>query len=366
MGIKTAFSSKTELHDVVSDLQSQFGDFEAKLVVFFASSTFAPEAVASQMGAAFPQAETFGCSTAGEIVSGRMLTNSVVAMAFDRQSVKAAKAVVLEDLSSDSYDAFSSFEKCFNKPMAEMDPKQYVGIVLIDGLSGKEEQIIDRIGDLTNVNFIGGSAGDDLKFAATHVYANGKSYSNAAVLAMIEPVGEFAFVKTQSFCPLAKKLVVTKANEAAREVLEFNNKPAAVAYAEAIGTTVADAPNHFMHNPVGLVFEGEPFVRSPQQIKGDSMFFYCSVLEGMELSLLESTDIIADTKKAVETARQELGGISGMINFNCILRTLELNQKGLSSAYGELFSVAPTIGFSTYGEQFIGHVNQTATILLFH
>lgn len=366
MGIKTAFSSKTELHDVVSDLQSQFGDFEAKLVVFFASSTFAPEAVASQMGAAFPQAETFGCSTAGEIVSGRMLTNSVVAMAFDRQSVKKAKAVVLEDLSSDSYDAFSAFEQSFNKPMAEMDPKQYVGIVLIDGLSGKEEQIIDRIGDLTNVNFIGGSAGDDLKFAATHVYANGKSYSNAAVLAMIEPVGEFAFVKTQSFCPLAKKLVVTKANEAAREVLEFNNKPAAAAYAEAIGTTVADAPNHFMHNPVGLVFEGEPFVRSPQQIKGDSMFFYCSVMEGMELSLLESTDIIADTKKAVETARQELGGISGMINFNCILRTLELNQKGLSNAYGELFSVAPTIGFSTYGEQFIGHVNQTATILLFH
>ena len=250
--------------------------------------------------------------------------------------------------------------------MAEMDPKQYVGIVLIDGLSGKEEQIIDRIGDLTNVNFIGGSAGDDLKFAATHVYANGKSYSNAAVLAMIEPVGEFTFVKTQSFCPLAKKLVVTKANEAAREVLEFNDKPAAVAYAEAIGTTVADAPNHFMHNPVGLVFEGEPFVRSPQQIKGDSMFFYCSVLEGMELSLLESTDIIADTKKAVETARQELGGISGMINFNCILRTLELNQKGLSNAYGELFNAAPTIGFSTYGEQFIGHVNQTATILLFH
>jgi len=240
-----------------------------------------------------------------------------------------------------------------------------VGIVLTDGLSGKEELIIDRIGDLTNVNFIGGSAGDDLKFAATYVYANGKSYTNAAVLALIEPVGDFTFVKTQSFCQLPQKLVVTKANEAAREVLEFNHKPAAVAYAEALGTTVADAPNHFMHNPVGLVFEGEPFVRSPQQIKGDSMHFYCSVVEGMELTLLESTDIIADTKKAVDAARQELGGISGIINFNCILRTLELGQKGLSNTYGELFSGVPTIGFSTYGEQYIGHVNQTATILVF-
>lgn len=365
MSIKTAYSSKSELADVVSDIQAQFGDFEANLVVFFASSTFAPEAVSSRIDAAFPTAVTFGCSTAGEIVSGKMLTNSVVAMAFDKNSVKTATAVVLEDLSQDSYAAFSAFEQHFGKPMADMDPKQYVGIVLTDGLSGKEELIIDRIGDLTNVNFIGGSAGDDLKFAATYVYANGKSYSNAAVLVMLEPVGEFTFVKTQSFSPLPQKLTVTKANEAAREVLEFNNKPAALAYAEALGTTVAEAANHFMHNPVGLVFEGEPFVRSPQQIKGDSMIFYCSVVEGMELSLLESTDIIADTQKALEAARQELGGISGIINFNCILRTLELGQKGLSEAYGELFSGDPTIGFSTYGEQFIGHVNQTATMLVF-
>ncbi|MEI6205785.1 MAG: FIST N-terminal domain-containing protein [Desulfuromonadales bacterium] len=365
MSIKTAFSSKTSLPEVVSDLQAQFGDFETNLVVFFASSSFASDEVAGKMAEAFPQAATLGCSTAGEIVTGRMLTNSVVAMAFDKQSIKSAKIAVLENLSSDVGVALNVFEQNFNRPMSEMDPKQYVGLVLIDGLSGKEEQVIDRIGDLTNVNFIGGSAGDDLKFAATYVYANGRSYSNAAVLAMIEPVSEFTFIKTQSFCPLSQKLVVTKANEAAREVLEFNNKPAAVAYAEALGTTVADVSNQFMHNPVGLVFEGEPFVRSPQQIKGDSMFFYCSVIEGMELSLLESTDIISDTKKAIETARQELSGISGIINFNCILRTLELNQKGLSDAYGELFSGAPTIGFSTYGEQFIGHVNQTATMLVF-
>ncbi|HIJ96345.1 MAG TPA: hypothetical protein HPP94_11530 [Desulfuromonadales bacterium] len=365
MSIKTALSTKTDLQDVINDLQEQLKDVEANLIVFFASSIFVPDEIAKRVDAAFPQAVTFGCSTAGEIISGRMLTHSVVAMAFNRQSVKAVKAVVLEDLNHDSHDAFTVLEQHFGSPMEELDPKQYVGIVLTDGLSGKEELIIDRIGDLTNVNFIGGSAGDDLKFDATYVYANGRSYSNAAVLALIEPSDAFTFVKTQSFSRLPQKLVVTKANEATREVLEFNHKPAAEAYAEALGTTVADAPNHFMHNPVGLVFEDEPFVRSPKLIKGDSLFFYCSVVEGMELSLLESTDIIADTKKALETARQELGGISGIINFNCILRTLELGQKGLSDAYGELFNIAPTIGFSTYGEQFIGHINQTATILVF-
>ena len=54
-----------------------------------------------------------------------------------------------------------------------------------------------------------------------------------------------------------------------------------------------------------------------------------------------------------------------MINFNCILRTLGLEQEQSSEAYGALFGEIPTVGFSTYGEQFIGHINQTATMLVF-
>jgi hypothetical protein len=249
--------------------------------------------------------------------------------------------------------------------MSELDPAAYVGLIFVDGLSGAEEKLIDKIGDLTNVNFIGGSAGDDLKFEETHVYANGKNFTNAAVLAVMKPGVPFTFIKTQSFCDLGKKLVVTKANEEKREVIEFNDKPAAQAYSEVLGVAVEEAPNRFMHNPVGLVIDGVPFVRSPQRIKGESMLFYCGVTEGMELSLLESTDIIDDTRKSVAQAAKDLGSISGIININCILRTLELDQKQLTDDYGKIFSDYPTIGFSSYGEQFIGHINQTATMLVF-
>jgi hypothetical protein len=120
-----------------------------------------------------------------------------------------------------------------------------------------------------------------------------------------------------------------------------------------------------MVNPVGIVYEGEPFVRSPQRIQGSGIKFYCGVKEGIELTLLQSTDIIASTRDAVARVKTELGDISGIINFNCILRTLELREKGLSDAYGAIFSDMPTVGFSTYGEQFIGHINQTATMLVF-
>ncbi len=367
MNIKTAFSVKETAEQSVNEIAKQFEMFDTELVLFFASTKYAPETVSTLMQNAFPMSQVFGCSTAGEIVSGKMLENSIVAMAFNGQAVKDAKIEVIENLKDENSVkmAFESLGSYFKEPVAEMDPSKYVGIILIDGLSGAEEGLMETIGDLTNVTIIGGSAGDDLKFTSTSVYANGKSFSNAAVLAMIKPGVEFSFIKTQSFRDLGKSLEVTKANEEQREVVEFNGKPAAVAYAEALGTTVEEAPKHFMHNPVGLFIEDEPYVRSPQQIKGSSMLFYCSVMEGMELSLLEGTDVIGDTRTAVQEAKSELGNISGLINFNCILRTLELRQNGLDQVYGELFSEIPTIGFSSYGEEYIGHINQTATMLVF-
>jgi hypothetical protein len=367
MYIKTAYSSKNTSDDVIQDLKSQLSGFDTKMLIFFASPRLAPAIISQKVHDAFPGAAVFGCTTSGEIVSGKMLKSSLVAMAFNATAVNDVQVEVVENPKNENSvkKAFANFEAHLKTPMSELDPGKYVGMIFVDGLSGAEEKLIDKIGDLTNVTFIGGSAGDDLKFEATHVYANGKSYTNAAVLAVLKPGVPFTFIKTQSFSVLDKKLTVTKANEEKREVLEFNDKPAAQAYAELLGIAVEEAPNLFIHNPVGLVIDGTPFVRSPQQIKGNSMIFYCGVTEGMELSLLESTDIIADTKQALEQTKKDLGGISGIININCILRTLELEQRELTDDYGKLFSDIPTIGFSSYGEMFLGHINQTATMLVF-
>jgi hypothetical protein len=368
MDIISACSTKGTVDEITKDLSEQLVLFDTKLLLFFASSKFPPDEISRKMQEAFPSAQVFGCSTAGEIVTGRMLDESVVIMGFNDESLLDAKIEIIEDLKDQEgvKKACDSFAGHFGESVADMASREYVGIVLVDGLSGVEENLIETIGDLTNVVFIGGSAGDDLKFNSTHLYANGKSYSNAAILALLKPGTDFTFIKTQSFRDLGKALEVTKADEASRTVIEFNGKPAAVAYAEAVNTPVEGVSNHFMHNPVGLLIDGEPYVRSPQQIKDNgAMAFYCGVREGMELSLLESTDIIEDTRTAIKQAREESGRITGIINFNCILRTLELKQKNLTGEYGELFSSDSTVGFSTYGEQYIGHINQTATMLVF-
>ncbi len=367
MCIKSVFSNKGTVEEAVKDIKLQLETINPRAVIFFSSSCFDKEKVSHLMKENFKSSEVFGCTTSGEITSGKMLKNSIVAMALSSEIIEDVKVEVVENLNdkNEVKKVFAKFDNYFGESISNAGYSKYLGIVLIDGLSGTEETIMDKIGDLSTHLFIGGSAGDDLKFDKTYVFADGKAHNKAAILALLKPKAAFDIIKTQSFKVLDKKLVATKVNVKNREVIEFNNIPAVKAYAQAIGVSEDKVANSFMSNPVGLVIDGEIFVRSPQQIKGSSIIFYCNILEGMEVSLLESTNIVEDTKNAINSKIKEMGGLSGIINFHCILRTLELEQKDQTEDYGNLFTNIPTIGFSTYGEEYLGHINQTSTMLVF-
>jgi hypothetical protein len=368
MNIQTAYSGHGLPAMAVEEIRQKLHGANPKMVLFFASAKHDPDILSREMKTAFPHAAVFGCTTAGEIISGKMCNQSLVAMALDARVVQDVRIEVLQNLKLDVPGAvgraFANFGAHFKTSMKDLDFSQYIGLVLVDGLSGVEEQLMDRVGDLTNVQFVGGSAGDDLAFEATHVFSEGRAYTNAAVLCIIKPGVAFDVLKTQSFKILKQGLVATKVNAAKRQVLEFNHQPAVEAYAKAVGTEPAGIGEHFMRHPLGLIAEGEPFVRSPQRSEGSSMLFYCNVLQDTPLSLLESGDIVQDTKQAIEQKQLSFGPLAGIVNFHCILRTLALQQNGQLDAYGKLFRDIPTIGFSTYGEQYLGHINQTSTMLL--
>ncbi len=371
--ILAAYSTRNSISEIIEDLKDQFYGLKSQMLLYFASSNIDQGKLAVAISKAFPENIIFGCSTAGEIVSGKMLKNSVVAMGFFNNIIKKASVEIIEHIKDKSEEyieekvrtAFKNFENHFGVSLKDMDFRKYAGIILIDGLSCAEEKLMEVIGDLTNVIFVGASAGDDIKFKETYVYANGHCYTDSAVLAIFEPDTEFDIIKTQSFCTTGKKLIANKVDTKARTVIEFNNKPAAQAYAEALEISINQANNYFMTNPIGLMIKDEPYVRSPKEIKENSIVFLSNLLEGMELELLESTEIIKDTRKAVFDKINEMGDLSGIINFHCILRTLELEQKGTGEDYGKIFLNIPTVGFSTYGEEYLGHINQTSTMLVF-
>ncbi len=364
--IQTAFTQQGDAAQAAQALRQQLpGD--ARLVLYFASSSIDLAALAAAMEKAFAPATVIGCSTAGEIVSGRMLKGAVVAMAFGADVVPDVAVEVVPGLRAGGDGLPAAFEALgarLGAPMRTLDPARHVGLILVDGMSGAEERLMDAIGSATDVLFVGGSAGDDLAFRTTHVFAGGRSLSDAAVLAVLRVEQGFSILKTQSFATTGKRLTASRVDEATRTVLEFDGKPAAQAYAAALGVPAEALPAMFAAHPLGLMAGDEPFVRSPQQVVGGAVRFYCAIGEGAELEILRSTDIVDETRAALERKRRMLGGISGVVNFNCILRTLELRRNGQDQAYGRLFADVPTVGFSTYGEEYLGHVNQTATMLV--
>jgi len=224
MSVKTAYSTK-ELSDAVTDLKAQSGDCRPRAVIFFASSKYNPGELSRQMQAAFPDACVAGCSTAGEIASGKMISESVSVMFLDEETVGQTASAVVENLRDQVSvcDAFAKMERQLHAPVSSLDIEKYVGIVLADGLSGAEEALMEKIGDRTDVFFVGGSAGDDLKLEATHLMANGRVYTDAAVLVLLRLKTGFDIVKTQSFKPTGKTLVATKVEEGQRQVIEFDH-----------------------------------------------------------------------------------------------------------------------------------------------
>lgn len=365
MKTRIAYSSDKRIDTAVVDLGAQLGN-SARVIIYFASIAYDQADLAHQMKSEFPDCQILGCSTAGELYSDKMLKESVVAIALDDDIIEDINIQVVNDLKSamDVSDAVKGFEKHFGISCLDMDTAKYVGIVLIDGVSRSEEVLMDKLGNLTNITFIGGSAGDDQRFEATYVHCNGKVYENAAVLALLKVRNGFDIIKTQSFRSIGQRLIATEVNEASREVVEFNGMPALRAYAQALGVSEDEAVTRFMRNPVGLMDGNEPFVRSPQKTKGQTMVFYCNIKKGMSLELLESTDIVTDTESAVKAKTSGDRTVSAIINYDCVLRTLQLEREGKCDEYGRIFSSIPTIGFSTYGEEYIGHINQTSTMLL--
>jgi hypothetical protein len=357
-------SSSTEHDALISGLR---GNIDPAVVVYFASTCHSLAALSAAMKAAFPRAASIGCTTAGEISSGKMATCSMVAMALPTEIVSAAAVAVVQDLKSPLAvsAALDGLSNQMGGPLSELDLETHVGLILADGLSGAEEVVMERIGDLTNIPFVGGSAGDDLAFRATLVAANGRTFEHAAVLALLRVPAGYRIIKTQSFRLLGKTLTATEVDEAKRTVRRFNGMPAVEAYAQALtvdGDSVdgAGVAACFMSNPVGLMVGDELFVRSPQRVLADgSIVFYSRIREGAELELLESTDIIADTRQALH------GSHRALIVFNCIWRTLQLQEEGQCRAFGALFANTPAVGFSTYGEAYREHINQTATMLAF-
>jgi hypothetical protein len=360
--------------EAVREVVDGLGALDAATVVFFASPALDADAVAAGLGDRFPDVPVVGCTTAGEFTERRTATGGLAAIALPRGAVFRA-AMAMAYLSGGVADgvraAVRSIEHQLGSQLRDLDPRSYVGIVLIDGIHGDEEQVNEVLGnEAPLLSFVGGSAGDDLEFRETRVFAGTDASPRGAALLVLELAVPFTIVKTCSFEAAGRAFTITRADAAERIVWELDGRPAAEVYAEAVGREpdALDA-TAFMAHPLGLMIDGRPWIRSPQQVvPGGGIKFYCQILEGMTVELMRGSDLVEETRAALRAAAAEVGGRpSGAVMFNCILRRLEIDAKQLHQPFVEAVATlgTPVAGFHTYGESWLGHINQTLTAVVF-
>lgn len=351
--------------------------FTPSLILYYASTDYEPNILAAEMRAAFPGAKTMGCTTAGEEVDDKILAGSVTAMAFSADVFDYAEIALVsaegadrpeEGVYPDADAAMRHLGRKLGHDVMRLDYKEYVGFMLADRISDFSESVLERVGEMTDVLFVGGFAGDDYKFVdAQRVFYEGAAYRSAAVLALWKPRDGFSLLKTQAVETTGKHLVITKADEKKRVIWQFDGRDAVEAYARVIGVPPATMDIlDFDENPLAVTADGEPYLRAiVKQVDGKGLQMFARVKEGTRQTVTRAGDVLGVTRRELRERLREIGGASAIVHINCASRHTALKNEGHLEDFAALFAGIPTVGFASYGEIYVGLVAMTSTMVLF-
>lgn len=338
------------------------------LGMFFCSSTYDLDALGQAFREKFGETPLIGCTSAGEITPAGYLNGALTAVTISSKDFRLAMRVIPR-LSEFEFArgqvAATETRADLEKVGTAVDGDNTFAFLLIDGLSMREEMVVNSIHrTLGSVPLFGGSAGDNGQFRKTWIFAEGKFVTDAAVLALIQPGAPFRIFKTQHFAAADQKLVVTRADAATRTVFEINGATAGREYAQMVGIDLADlSPSVFAAHPVVVKVGGTQYVRSIMRLNEDeSITFACAIDEGIVLSVAEGVGLVENLEEAFANLRREVGPPQLILGCDCLFRAMEMDQRNLREAVGQLMMRNNVVGFATYGEQFNAmHVNQTFT-----
>ncbi|MGB1277839.1 MAG: FIST signal transduction protein, partial [Nannocystaceae bacterium] len=233
--VKTAYSSSTSADQIARELGEAFADASPGVIMFFCAHTLDGTRVSAELRARFPAAQVLGCTSAGEYTDAIYGRGGTAAMAIPSHKVGGCAATLARfggGVAEGVRKACDELSTQLGTSLRELDPKRYVGIVLIEGSKGNEEAVNEELGNVAPfLSFVGGSAGDDIAFKRTELFHAGGSSDDGAALLVMEMKTPFAVVKTCNYEPTDTSFTITRLGEHPRVILELDGRPARTVYA---------------------------------------------------------------------------------------------------------------------------------------
>jgi hypothetical protein len=353
--------------DIAVQIGARIPDEDLAGVIFFCCADYPPAPLARALGGRF-RCPLIGCTSAGE-VGNRYQEGGIVALGLSSRAFRLHSALI---------DPISGFDSDQSEKLAwelrqGLQPSagawNTMGLLLIDGLSLREEQVIAMLHRaMGDTPIIGGSAGDGMRFQQTRIYAEGAFRQGAAVFCLIESILPFSTFREQHFVPSNRDMVITEADPERRIVYEIDGSPAAEEYARVINLPREQLTTHELSkHPTKLEIGNEWYIRSIMTVNPNgSITFACAIDTGLTLTIALGIGLVQSLRRQVERIEEQFVDIAFTLGCDCLFRRLEIVDKGLQVEVETLLRRLRFIGFNTYGEQFNSiHVNQTLTAVVF-
>lgn len=358
------------------------GERPDALIVFVSPRHDFPQLLSALNDGCHPRV-LVGCSSAGEFITGASGGESASAVAIRAPEMQFG-AVLARGLGADHASAAAQMASEF-QGLESSKFKFRTAIVLTDALAGLADEFVEALTMKTAgaYQFAGGGAGDDARFARTHVFRGTEGgeieiANDAAVALEIlsnKPVG---IGVRHGWEPASGGMRVTEAE--GTRLISLNAVPAADAIAEYAETSrqafdLASPLPFFLHNVFGIVTETGFKLRVPLSVNDDgSISCAAEIPEGATVHVMRATTASSANaaRDATEDALRQLNEHPPQVAlfFDCVATRLRMGDEfgveldALQTALGS----ANFAGFNTYGQiaraegQFTGFHNCTAVV----
>lgn len=389
--IKTGRSEQSNPERAVAEVLEQIDQDRPSLVVYFVPASLDQARVQRAFAAKLGSTPFVGGSSLHMTVPFLTMRHNIGNEGFCDGlcafSISSSKVVAEVDIVKDiaQGNAAAEVTATLERLAARMgvaldgpDIHRYFLLILCDGPSGHADAILDALFMAApELQIIGGGTAGTFSLAtglarSGFVHTAAGCHFRGAALALVRSDIPFVTKMVTSYRPTDTQFEVTKA--AGKVVSELNGKPAAKEYARALGVSAwklgsSRVPNFrlFLRNPVGLVVDGQPYLRGISARSGNDLRVVVGdVAPGQLLRLMEPGDLVEETRKVISKTKSELGEVSGALLFSCAYRELEADITGSQGRLFEALKIGPMAGLLSYGEYFKGlAVEQTLTLIAF-
>jgi hypothetical protein len=307
-----------------------------------------------------------GGTTAGEISTSGLSTQSVVIMALNSDVLHFVTGIGLNMRHDETACGVALADHIRNK----ISMKEALSLLVFpDGMGGDGVKVIEGLHSVMGAGFeiVGGYLGDDENFGTTYQYYNGKVYTDAIPgLLVCGKEGFRTGIGVRSgFESIGNRFWCTESQ--GNVVKKFDNEPALDLYKEFLGEERSKRlPGVCLEYPFGLIDEkvsiaGEEYFQLRCGLAVDhekrTITLAASIPEGGAITLTTASrgDIINGAEIAAEQAKESLEGATprAIFMFSCVGRKMVLGrrtQEEVTAVKKVLGGDIPLIGFYTYGE----------------